>query len=281
MSIKCQKQYQITISAPLIPKELYFRMDAASAPWADSFGNAALVPGSFDPPSNTTNGVGTLATSTSGIISNGIVFPDGRHLSPSHYVNLETWVKTLAPVPYPANNGLSFSFWYNAIGGSFGNQNIEEFVVTVSGTDGLGNIIWSIAFEVFFPYSGSVSTIPPSSVGFIEASVSGQSGVVTGPVTSLGAWHFIAVTYTQSSRSISLYLDGVLVGSAVTTFVASVTSFTSYQALSLTDWGFGDSAGPQLNISFDEFGAWLDHVLSPAEITTLWNGGAGSRPAGG
>lgn len=86
---------------------------------------------------------------------------------------------------------------------------------------------------------------------------------------SLGAWHMVAITYNKVAQTLNLYIDGVLSATAADPFV--------YPDLTTTDfilWKLGGGTST-MNEDVDEFGLCLNGALTPAQITALYNGGAG------
>ena len=84
------------------------------------------------------------------------------------------------------------------------------------------------------------------------------------------AWHFAVFAYTASPRQCKLYVDGSL-ASTLTVPVA----YGAYATGDLDIFNLGNG-----DMRFDEVGIWLNHALTSTEVTTLWNAGAGARPAG-
>ena len=86
---------------------------------------------------------------------------------------------------------------------------------------------------------------------------------------SLGSWHMVAITYDKVAQTLNIYVDGALSATIADTF--------TYPDLTNSDFILWSLAGP-LNTSdqtVDEFGLCLNGALSPAQVTALWNGGAG------
>lgn len=86
---------------------------------------------------------------------------------------------------------------------------------------------------------------------------------------ALGAWHMVAITYDKVAQTLNLYVDGVLSATAPDAF--------TYPDLTTTDfilWQLGQGTAT-LNETVDEFGLCLNGALTPAQVTALYNGGAG------
>lgn len=86
---------------------------------------------------------------------------------------------------------------------------------------------------------------------------------------SLGSWHMIAGTYDKVAHTLNVYVDGALSATIADAFI--------YPDLTNSDfilWTLGGPADTS-DQTVDEFGLCLNGALSPAQITSLWNGGAG------
>lgn len=119
-----------------------------------------------------------------------------------------------------------------------------------------------------------------SSSGQLAFLISGSSvGSTTSPVTS-GSWHHLVFVYdgTQpvEANRIALYCDNVALG---TSFLAGIISTVMrsplggiYSGLAVGSEGYGQ--GWQSAFLMDEL-AIFNWSLSPAEVSDLWNAGAG------
>lgn len=89
--------------------------------------------------------------------------------------------------------------------------------------------------------------------------------------STANVWHHVVVTYDKVSQNFTMYFDGasVYVVGLISSPGAAATG-TINQTCTITTSGF----------EVDEVGVWGDHVLSAAEVTAMWNGGAGARPTG-
>ena len=91
-----------------------------------------------------------------------------------------------------------------------------------------------------------------------------------------GQWHMITVTHDHNlaSNNMKIYVDGVLVKTETKTAIPPVAANHNEVAT------IGNFAGPgalaffAFNGNLDEFSIW-DRVLSPSEISNLYNNGAG------
>ena len=103
----------------------------------------------------------------------------------------------------------------------------------------------------------------------------GEGAVDTGGIVYTQQWSFVCYTYNPTGTLTQFYLNGT-------------NYFNRTASMSRTDTtikvGSKDdrATGTSYSGTWDEFGIW-NRTLTPAEITTLWNGGAGMTyvPAGG
>ena len=95
----------------------------------------------------------------------------------------------------------------------------------------------------------------------------GPMGVLAAFVA--GVWHMIALTYNKTAQTLNEYVDGVLAATAVDPFV--------YPDLTDADFSFQYiSQTPEvLDVVIDEFGLSTKGALTTAQVTSLYNGGAG------
>lgn len=194
-------------------------------------------------------------------------------------------------INYSAVNGFSMSCWVKL-----------ETWQTGIGTPVFNN--WHAYFAVqfinpappillkTFVHSNYAGGYEPYTMGFnesfytVSASLSVSGSVVgttpdsvTFPVdhfaTGTTNWHQIITAYSQPLNLLSVYLDGVLIGSVTPSVAPSATAFGGVYVTTAN--------GPQspcISVLFDECGFWSNHCLSASEAVLLYNGGAGSRPAG-
>lgn len=90
---------------------------------------------------------------------------------------------------------------------------------------------------------------------------------------STGTWYHVACTYTSGTKAIVLYLNGSQVASGTATTAANLTYDTNGAVEALCD----GQAGPvgTTNGRIDDFRIY-EAVLTAAEVTELYNGGAGT-----
>lgn len=86
---------------------------------------------------------------------------------------------------------------------------------------------------------------------------------------AVGAWHMVAFTYNKTAQTLNAYIDGVLVATGADPFV--------YPDLTDADFSFKHvSANPEvMDVVIDEFGLSTKGALTQAQVTALYNGGAG------
>ena len=94
------------------------------------------------------------------------------------------------------------------------------------------------------------------------------AGANTGATTiTAGAWTHVAMTFNHTTKLQSIYLDGILRGSNTAGSSFLGTSSTTY---------IGTLAGSNgVDGAIDQLTVFQGHTLSAAEITTMYNGGAG------
>ena len=85
----------------------------------------------------------------------------------------------------------------------------------------------------------------------------------------LGGWHMVAITYDKVAQTINIYIDGALSGTTADPLV--------YLDISTADMFLHNFANPGDATDFitDECGLCLNGPLTQAQVTALYNGGAG------
>lgn len=86
---------------------------------------------------------------------------------------------------------------------------------------------------------------------------------------TLGSWHMVAITYDKVAQTLNVYVDGALSATAADAF--------TYPDLTKSDlvlWQLGGAASVD-DQEVDELGLCLNGALTPAQVTALYNGGAG------
>jgi len=151
----------------------------------------------------------------------------------------------------------SFAFWYKGTKQA-ADTRLINFTSTLGllhgGTDGV--------------HDGEIIALLPTTGGndwYYSA-----PGVLTddakGHIAVTCQWQYIAEAWR---RQFYVYVNGSLWITINYTPASEFIGGTSIGISQLT-------AGRQLEGIVDDFGFWLDHVLSPAEISALYNGGTGS-----
>ena len=107
---------------------------------------------------------------------------------------------------------------------------------------------------------------------FLAGTLSSNSRIYS-PITGDGNWHFIVMWYDTTSRTLNLRLDN-----AAGLGETGTATGTSTLPSTLIDFQIGarqfGGAQDYFDGLIDEVGFWR-RVLTPAERTTLYNGGAG------
>lgn len=86
-----------------------------------------------------------------------------------------------------------------------------------------------------------------------------------------GVWHHLVWTWAAATSKANLYFDGNVQAEKTTTGVTSLFNSTAdFNVGRLTAASIGSNA------SYDAVGAW-NVVLSPADASSLWNGGTGRQ----
>lgn len=94
--------------------------------------------------------------------------------------------------------------------------------------------------------------------------------VTSAPLSwTLGSWHMVAGVYDKTAQTITAYADAVAVATTADTFI--------YPDLLTSVWALNTAnpLGVAPNMIFDELGLCLNGALTQAQITALYNGGAG------
>ena len=99
-------------------------------------------------------------------------------------------------------------------------------------------------------------------VALVDAAFNFYSVTSAMPVT----WNHVVMTFNHAAKSISMYLNGVLVGSATAPALNILTI-----PFVMGDDGTQDNNG---QCAVDELDVW-NRILTPAEITDLYNSGTG------
>ena len=152
------------------------------------------------------------------------------------------------PLGGVTDNGLSLSGWFFASSGTGGG----------AGTGfGRGTEVGD-AYRLAYRGNGVNGDI-------VVRDRTGTNVIDSGFTLTFGTWHFAVLTYDGSLAT--LYIDGSSVGTYSHTLAAGWSALT-----------FGiNSSGDDFASPIDEVGVW-DHPLSAADVTALYNSGAGANP---
>lgn len=174
---------------------------------------------------------------TTGIIGNGINFTGSTHLTIANNSTVQCGAQDY-----------SFSFWvkFNSVSG---------YPVMIS----KGN-------ETLFWLNSS------SKFAFVTNGGGGGSGATLTSATTAttGTWYFVVFTFKNSNTEKTIYINGV----SEATVNSAGGGFTS-GTVDLFVGGYS-GGGYQVNAVMDEV-ALFKKVLSPTEISSLYNAGAGCR----
>jgi hypothetical protein len=192
----------------------------------ESSGNAADASGGGFTLTNN-NGI----TYSAAVINNGATFV---HSSSQYFSNTSSTLGLVA-------SDFSFSFWIKVTSTS------NYYTLISKDTSG------SRGYQIYQDSNG------------VGMSINGSSLTFTAKPT-LSTSVFSHIVLTQSGTSLSIYKNGVLIGTGTG---ASIPSSTATFEI-----GNDSSYGDYLNGAMDEVGCW-SRVLSSTEVTQLYNGGAG------
>lgn len=189
------------------------------------------------------------ATAAAGLFSNGTDMIPGVVLNQNP--GLGIFGTVAITINQLVSTGISVWFWIK---------------MTVSGVGGFNfTIDTSLASTNRFRITGSpISTIT------VEHTNDTDDVFVDSPVQSwtVGSWHMVAGTYNKTNHTINLYIDSVLSATIADPFV--------YPDLTQTDMFLDNRAFlTALDMISDEFGLCLNGALTQAQITSLYNAGAG------
>lgn len=168
---------------------------------------------------------------------------------PSATCRLDTSSQT--SLAYTTGNSVSFSFWVKFLEPlATAGGNLFELDILGTGTDN----------EIF-----TYTTDGTDVIVAIENSVEyDEIVVVTAPVVD--QWYFWTIVIDGATGLMSFYIDNVLQGTT------SIPVFLDTAAAGrIQIWN--DSFSPA--VRFSQMGLWLNHLLTPTQITYLYNSGAG------
>lgn len=176
--------------------------------------------------------------STTGIISNGANFPANAQIN-ELFLGFPSGLNM-------TGTGFSFTFWMKPI--SFGVG--LDFEIGVGGSS-----------SVEFTLSGAAMTMVAQPDNNPNISL-GVGNLV------MGAWHFFTCVYNAAADTVTCTVN------RGTPFVINLLApFDPFTNASNTSNNFG--VGQYV---LDEMGIWMNTVLAPAVLDSLYNGGSASRP---
>lgn len=189
----------------------------------------------------------TNAASVAGIISNGVG---------SNVASVTPVLTAVSSVFFGLGlPGASVSAWFKQTAGPVAFSDGPTFTLIYASTKTFG-----VGLSYFTP---NLTCGGGTSCG---------GGGSIGSAVSLNVWYFLVLTMDMASKTLTLYINGspavpLVLGSAVSSEFAG-----SIQIRGATVAG--------TDCIIDELGYWAGTVLSAANVTDMWNGGAGTRPPG-
>jgi hypothetical protein len=173
--------------------------------------------------------------------------------------------------PPAATNTISFAFWMEML----------------SQPSPACDIISNYDFELWDDPSGSMQSRIRLSCNAVGGggdeytfTITVSQGVDSNTVTSapvsmpLRTWHHIAVVYDGNTGLASVYVNAALLATTSGTPVTFTTQPYGYLELTCASHSAIDYLDSYVFIH-DMTGVWVGHALTGAELTTLYNGGAG------
>ncbi len=170
---------------------------------------------------------------------------NGAHWVTNSNANLTT--PGVSTIPYTTGDDFSFNFWIKQEAET--GAELPEFEFNPTGTSFCRLRRTSFSSELILSIRGGGPT----------------ETLVVDPVTFDTSWHMWTVVYDGATGLASLYRDTVLLG----------TTAVNVQLASATDADITFDGNTAVESLVDLFGAWLTYSLTPAEITSLFNGGLG------
>ncbi len=195
---------------------------------------------------------------TSGLIGNSYNFPGGSN----GQLQLGTSNSQFNFMHNSLTITWSVNFWQNTVNPSFLPQAIIQNNVGTTSNVGIdinyeGNVVHKAG--IFRGVSTKALVGPASSGSALPAD---------------GNWHMVTVTYDQTlpTDNIKFYHDGVFTAATIKDIRDGDSPSTNNAAVPMQLAGFGDLLTYSGNL--DEMSIW-NRVLSPSEITDVYNNGAG------
>ncbi len=204
--------------------------------WTDDTGNGSTL----------STGAGTPAAAI-GLVGNCFSADGSSYLSCVSNTNIVT-----------ANSSFSAAIWVNV---TTAFNTAKQLVYMSKGTNAFAATEWGF---------GSDFTSGRFWFAKVEATDGTDFELTSTVAASLGAWANLVLTYNVSTKDAILYVNG---GSPVTQNLGGLTMNSTTNPFRIgSDPGGADIVTA---CQLDQAGFWKGRVLSPTDITNLYNGGAG------
>jgi hypothetical protein len=189
-------------------------------------------------------------------IPNKTTFVDGKIGRSAHTNGYSQYISLPNEVSVKGKTQVSYSGWCFIES----NPNKDFYIVTeIANSSGYTRAAFGV----------NASLLPFAGVRTVTTGDTGSFQKVTGTSTiSTGTWYFLCAIFDLSNGNITLYVNGVSVGSLNVTASSFVNS--NPQRIRMCEF---DESGSG-NIRVDEVGIW-SKALSAAEVSELYNNGAG------
>lgn len=196
----------------------------------------------------------TAGVSVDGKINTAFEFDGNDYINPG----------TMGTLGSDLGNGISISFWIKTTASTLQ-------IPMGTANDGLNTYIY------FAINSDSAGATDAGKLFFLfrDEDDYGTGGATTDDVNFRdGAWHHIVLTLNGATNTLQIYVDN---DSKPVSYFEQQTAdnFANFQyPLAIGARNYQGTLGVWYVGNLDEFGIW-NKILSPAEVTTLWNGGDG------
>lgn len=189
-------------------------------------------------------------------IPNNITFVDGKIGKCVQTNGNSQYISLLNEVSVKGRTQVSYSGWC-FIESTLSN---EFYIITeIANSDGYTRATFGVSADLL-PFAG-VRTVATGDNGSFQK-VTGTSPMST------GTWYFLCGVFDLANGNITLYVNGVSVGSLNVT----ASSFVNANPYRIRIFEFESSGSG--NVRVDEVGIW-SKALSAAEVSELYNNGAG------
>lgn len=189
-------------------------------------------------------------------IPNKTTFVDGKIGRSAHTNGYSQYISLSNEVSVKGKTQVSYSGWCFIES----NPNRDFYIVTeIANSSDYTRAAFGVS-AALLPFAG-VRTVATGDTGSFQK-VTGTSTIST------GTWYFLCAIFDLSNGNITLYVNGVSVGSLNVT----ASSFVNANPYRIRICEFDESGSG--NIRVDEVGIW-SKALSAAEVSELYNNGAG------